>query len=324
VAQPTVIQFDRVTKIYEDRQIALTDISFELPACSTVGLLGANGSGKSTLLRIALGLIRPSAGEVRVFGEPMHPGAKTLRQRIGFLSDTPAFPGDFTAISYLDFVGTCQGLSRRELKARTGSLLRAVGLTDDAGRKIGSYSTGMRTRLGIAASLMNDPELLVWDEPTSGLDPISRRQTLELLELYRGHKSVVLSSHILGDIERVCDRLLVLNQGQLLFDGSREQLESLLPRSVLELRVAGEAKRFREALAQHFQRPTTAPDPRTIRLDLGADDVAGEVVESVLRVARETETTVLAVNSTTRQLEDAYLKLITEDEFRGFLRAEKH
>jgi ABC-2 type transport system ATP-binding protein len=317
-----LIAFERVTKIYADRQIALADVSFELPAGSTIGLLGANGSGKSTLLRIALGLIRPTAGEVRVQGQRMHPGAKALRQRIGFLSDSPAFPRDLTAISYLDLVGRCFALEHREHQARLGSLLRAVGLTDDAGRKIATYSTGMRTRLGIAASLMNDPEILVWDEPTAGLDPISRRQTLELLEQFRGRKTVVLSSHILGDVDRVCDRLLVLNQGQLLFQGSRTDLESLLPSNVLELRVAGDTARLLSAIRLHLGREALVPDPGRVRLELRPHEVAGDVIERLLQLARESSTTIAAVNSTDRQLEDAYLKLITEDQFRGFLRAQ--
>jgi ABC-2 type transport system ATP-binding protein len=283
--------------------------------------LGANGSGKSTLLRIALGLIRPTAGSVNVMNQRMHPGAKALRQRIGFLSDAPAFPRDMTAIGYLELVGQCFGLDHREHHARLGSLLRAVGLMDDAGRKISSYSTGMRTRLGIAASLMNDPELLVWDEPTAGLDPISRRQTLDLLEQFRGRKSVVLSSHILGDIDRVCDRLLVLNQGQLLFNGTRAELENLLPKSLLEVRVTGSTARFLSAIESSLGREPIVPDPGRVRIELGTEENAGEVIERVLVLARETETVIVAVNSTDRQLEDAYLKLITEDQFRGFLRA---
>jgi ABC-2 type transport system ATP-binding protein len=317
------IRFNRITKIYEDRQIALADVSFQVPTGATVGLLGANGSGKSTLLRIVLGLITPSAGEARVFDQPMRPASKPLRQRIGYLSDAPVFPRDLTAIGYLEFVGHCFGLARKDRKARIGTLLRAVGLMDDAGRKVGSYSTGMRTRLGIAASLMNDPELLVWDEPTAGLDPISRRQTLELLEQFRGNKTVVLSSHILGDIDRVCDRLLVLNQGQMLFDGERNRLEDLLPNRVLELRVDGRADRFRAELRARLHRDDQSPDPGVIRLEMSAEENTGEMLEGVLRLARETNTTVVAVNSTARQLEDAYLKLITEDEFSGFLRAGK-
>jgi ABC-2 type transport system ATP-binding protein len=316
-----MIAFERVTKVYAQRQIALADISFELPAGSTIGLLGANGSGKSTLLRIALGLISPTAGEVQVLGRRMHPGAKALRQRIGFLSDAPTFPKDLTAIGYLGLVGRCFGLPHREHQARMGTLLRAVGLTEDAGRKIGTYSTGMRTRLGIAASLMNDPELLIWDEPTAGLDPISRRQTLDLLEQFRWRKTVVLSSHILGDVDRVCDRLLVMNQGQLLFDGSRSELENLLPRNVLELRVTGAVDRFLLAIREVLHREPILPDPGRVRLELDVQEVAGDVIERLLQVARETGTTIVAVNSTARQLEDAYLKLITEDEFCGFLRA---
>ena len=317
------VHFDRVTKIYADRQVALADVSFELPVGSIVGLLGANGSGKSTLLRIALGLISPSAGDIRIFDQRMHPGAKKLRQRVGFLSDSPVFPNDLTAISYLNFVGACYGLERKEHKARMGTLLRAVGLTDDAGRKISAYSTGMKTRLGIAASLMNDPELLIWDEPTSGLDPISRRQTLDLLEQFRGNKTVVLSSHILGDVDRVCDRLLVLNQGQLLFEGARWELENLLPKSSLELRVSGDGDRFRAAIKDRLKREDRSLDRERIRLELRQDEVAGEILEVLLQLAKESGVKILSINSTGRQLEDAYLKLITEDEFRGFLRVDE-
>jgi ABC-2 type transport system ATP-binding protein len=204
-----------------------------------------------------------------------------------------------------------------------GSLLRAVGLMDDAGRKIGAYSTGMKTRLGIAASLMNDPELLVWDEPTAGLDPISRRQTLELVEQYRGRKTILLSSHILGDIDRVCDRLLVLNKGQRLFEGSRSELEDLLPKSILELRMSGSTDLFRAAVRDRLQRIDYSQDNRRLRIELGSGESVGDVVESLLKLARETDTRIDGVNSTGRQLEDAYLKLISEDEFSGFLRATK-
>ncbi len=319
----SVIKFDRVTKVYQGRQVGVADLSFALPRGSTIGLLGANGSGKSTAIRMALGLISPTAGEIHVFGERMRPSAKVLRQRIGFLSDDPVFPKDLTAISYLGFVGECFGLDNRERQARMGGLLRAVGLTDDAGRKIGTYSTGMKTRLGIAASLMNDPELLVWDEPTAGLDPISRRQTLDLLEQLRGRKTVLLSSHILGDIDRVCDWLLIMNKGQRLFEGSRADLENLLPKSILELRVSGPSDRFREAIRNRLQRIDYSQDKGRVRIELGAGESVGDILETLLRFARETDTGIEGINSTGRQLEDAYLKLITEDEFSGFLRAAK-
>jgi len=316
-----VLKFERVTKVYQDRHIGLADVTFRLPAGSTIGLLGANGSGKSTAIRLALGLITPSAGAIEVFGQPMHPGSKALRQQIGFLADDPVFPEDLSAIRYLRFVGHCFGLDNREREARMGTLLRAVGLMDDAGRKIGTYSTGMKTRLGIAASLMNDPDLLVWDEPTAGLDPISRRQTLELLEQMRGRKTVLLSSHILGDIDRVCDRLLVLNKGQCLFEGSRAELENLLPKNIIELRVSGDGDRFYRMIRDRLKEIGCSQDNGRLRLELGASEVVVDVIESLLQLARETGTRIEGINSTGRQLEDAYLKLITEDEFSGFLRA---
>jgi ABC-2 type transport system ATP-binding protein len=315
------IKFERVTKIFQQRQVAVADISFEVPRGATVGLLGANGSGKSTSIRIALGLITPSEGSVQVYGQRMHPGAKALRQRLGFLSDDPAFPRDMNAIQYLTFVGQCFGLDRVEQKARLGTLLRAVGLSDDAGRRIAAYSTGMKTRLGVAASLMNDPELLIWDEPTAGLDPISRMQTLDLLEKLRGDKTVILSSHILGDIDRVCDRLVILNKGQLLFDGPRADLENLVQQRVLELRVSGPLQVFRQLIEERLGRIDLCRDGGRVRLELASRDVVGEIVASLLVLAREADVNVEGINSTGRQLEDAYLKLITTDEFRGFDRA---
>ncbi len=315
---PPAIRFERVTKVYQDRQIALADVSFEIPAGATVGLLGANGSGKSTAIGIALGLLTPSAGTVEVLGQRMTPGAKATRQRLGFLSDDPSFPKDMNAIQYLDFVGRCYGLSRLEQRSRMGTLLRTVGLTDDAARRIGTYSTGMKTRLGVAASLMNQPELLFWDEPTAGLDPISRMQTLDLLEKFRGNKTVVLSSHILGDIDRVCDRLIILNKGQLLFDGPRVELENTLPHRLLDVRVVGPMEVFRADIQARLQREIFSHEPGRIRLELNADDVVGEVVNELLSLARQHDVAITGINSIGRQLEDAYLKLITEDEFRGF------
>jgi ABC-2 type transport system ATP-binding protein len=312
------IEFDRVTKVYQHRQVALADVTFDVPIGSTVGLLGANGSGKSTAIRMALGLISTTAGAVRVFGEPMHPSAKALRHRLGYLSDDPVFPKDINAIEYLTFTGKAFGLSKLDRNARMATLLRAVGLSEDAGRRIGTYSTGMKTRLGVAASLMNDPELLVWDEPTAGLDPISRMQTLDLLEKLRGNKTVILSSHILGDIDRVCDRLVVLNKGQLLFNGSRHDLENRLPQSILELRVSGNVPLFRQQIREQLGRDDLRRDGGRLRFEIRKEENVGQLMPKLIELANKTSVEIEGINSTGRRLEDAYLRLITDDEFRGF------
>jgi ABC-2 type transport system ATP-binding protein len=312
------IAFDRVTKVYQHRQVALADVTFDVPTGATVGLLGANGSGKSTAIRMALGLISTTAGTVRVFDQPMHPSAKALRHRLGYLSDDPVFPKDINAIEYLTFVGKAFGLSKLDRNARMATLLRAVGLSEDAGRRIGTYSTGMKTRLGVAASLMNDPELLVWDEPTAGLDPISRMQTLDLLEKLRGNKTVILSSHILGDIDRVCDRLVVLNKGQLLFNGSRHDLENRLPQSILELRVSGDVSSFRLQVRDQLGRDDLCRDGGRLRFEVRKEENVGQLIPKLIDLANKTSVDIEGINSTGRQLEDAYLRLITDDEFRGF------
>ena len=314
----TAVEFSRVTKVYLKRQVALADVSFAVPEGSTVGLLGANGSGKSTAIRTMLGLITPSSGKVAVFGEPMLPSAKRLRHRLGYLSDDPLFPKDYNAIEYLTFVGQAFGMSKLDRNARMGTLLRAVGLSDDAGRRVGTYSTGMKTRLGVAASLMNDPELLVWDEPTAGLDPISRMQTLDLLERLRGDKTVILSSHILGDIDRVCDRLVILNKGQLLFSGSRQELENRLPQSLVEVRASGDIANYRHRVKESLGREDLCRDGGRLRFGLKRDEDVGQLIARLISLANESDVQIEGINSTGRQLEDAYLKLITDDEFRGF------
>ncbi len=314
----SAIAFQRVTKVYQHRQVALADVSFEVPTGSTVGLLGANGSGKSTAIRTTLGLIAPTAGTVKVFNQPMTPEAKALRHRLGYLSDDPVFPKDINAIEYLTFVGQAFGLSKLERNARMGSFLRAVGLSDDAGRRVGTYSTGMKTRLGVAASLMNEPDLLIWDEPTAGLDPISRMQTLDLLERLRGNKTVILSSHILGDIDRVCDRLVILNKGQLLFNGPRDELENRLPQSVLELRISGDTHTFRQEIQVRLKRTDLCRDGGRLRFEIRKEENVGHLISQLLELAKILSVTIEGINSTGRQLEDAYLKLITDDEFRGF------
>ena len=146
---------------------------------------------------------------------------------------------------------------------------------------------------------------------------------MELLEQLRGRKTVLLSSHILGDIDRSCDRLLVLNKGQCLFEGSRSELEDLLPKIILELRLSGPSDLFRTAVRDRLKRTNYSQDKERLRIELGADETLGEVMESLILLARETDTFIEGVNSTGRQLEDAYLKLITDDEFSGFLWASK-
>ncbi|MXW23650.1 MAG: ABC transporter ATP-binding protein [Chloroflexi bacterium] len=216
-----VVEAYDLTKIYDNRYIALNALNLRVRKNSVYGLVGPNGAGKSTAFRLMLGLQRPTAGEIRVLGRPMGAESAELRRRIGFLPTAPAFPRHMTPISYLQFVSKIVGLPAERAKIRMTTLLQSVDLTDVASQRIEGFSTGMETRLGIAAALMNDPELLVLDEPTYGLDPPGRRQMIELIrELSGRDRTIIIATHILNDVERVCNDVGVIAQGRLIYDGA--------------------------------------------------------------------------------------------------------
>ena len=201
-----VVETHGLTKIYETRQIALNSVTLSIPKGCIFGLIGPNGAGKSTALRLIMGLQRPTAGVIKVFDEPMTLGSGHLRRRIGFLSQGGNFPTDMTPITYLDLVGKLFGIGSGIRKPRLSALLHAMDLLQASSQRIDHLSSGQRTRLGIAAALMNDPDMLLLDEPTIGLDPEGRHYTLDLFEELRSKgKTIILSTHILPDADQTCD-----------------------------------------------------------------------------------------------------------------------
>jgi ABC-2 type transport system ATP-binding protein len=177
-----VVETYKLTKIYKNRQIALNDVTLRIDPGCVLGLLGPNGAGKTTLLRLVLGLHRPTAGWVKVFGRMMTPNAANLRCRIGYIPTNPQFPRGLTPITYLDYIARLFGMPRQVRKPRLASLIRAVDLLAVSGDHIEGFSNGMTARLAVATSLINEPDLLIWDEPTHGLDPEARRSMLELIK----------------------------------------------------------------------------------------------------------------------------------------------
>ncbi len=178
------------------------------------GFLGRNGAGKTTTLRILSGLARPTAGTAHVLGHDVTRASDAVRARIGFLPDVPGFYPWMTAREYLEFAGRLFGLDAATLDARAIALLEMAGLASVTTR-VGGFSRGMKQRLGIAQALINAPSLLMLDEPTSALDPIGRREVLEMVASLRGRTTVFFSTHILADVERVCDAVAILERGRV-------------------------------------------------------------------------------------------------------------
>jgi ABC-2 type transport system ATP-binding protein len=205
-------------------QVALSGVDLHVPVGSSFGLIGPNGAGKTTFIKSVLGIVRPTGGEVRVLGgDPEDPA---VRARIGYLPERLHLPGAWTATAFLATVARLKNL-RRDAAAHA-RLLERVGLADAAGRRIGGYSKGMRQRLGLAAALLGEPELLILDEPTDGIDPMGRMEVRRILqdEVRRG-ATLFLNSHLLAETERVCDRIAILGEGRVLREGRLEDLQRM-------------------------------------------------------------------------------------------------
>lgn len=224
-----VVSVAGLTKVYKDfwfraRVWAVRELDLEIEPGEIYGLLGPNGSGKSTTIKLILGLLNPTRGRITVFGQaPDHVSTKT---RIGYLPEESYLYRFLNARETLDYYGTLFQIPRRERQRRTEELLEMVGLMSAARRPVGEYSKGMARRIGLAQALINDPELLILDEPTSGLDPIGSKLVKEIIErLGSEHrKTIILSSHLLSDVEEVCSRVTILYGGRTRVTGTMEEV----------------------------------------------------------------------------------------------------
>ena len=223
-----IVQAVGLTKTFNDfwmrtKANAVNDIDFEIRRNEIFGLLGPNGSGKSTTIKMILGLLHKTRGRLLVFGRA--PSDVTTKKYIGFLPEESYLYRYLTARETLDYYGKLFGIERRTRRRRTDELLDMVGLSQVGHRAIGEFSKGMTRRIGIAQALINDPEFLILDEPTSGLDPIGTRQVKDLiLQLGERKKTILLSSHLLADVEDVCDRMVILYGGKIRAEGTSDEL----------------------------------------------------------------------------------------------------
>lgn len=221
--------------------VALKGLDLAVPTHSIFGLLGPNGAGKSTTIKLLTSQITPSGGQAWVAGVPVSGRRADVRRRIGYLSEQPAFYSWMTGREFLDFVGELFGLDASARHKRRDELLELVGLTGAAKRKIGGYSHGMRQRLGIAQALINRPEVLFLDEPVSALDPIGRKEVLELLAGLKGQSTIFFSSHILTDVDRICDEIAVLHRGVLLAQASTQALKEQYAQPIITIELETDA-----------------------------------------------------------------------------------
>jgi len=323
-ASDLVVETYKLTKIYQNRQIAINDVTLRIEPGCVLGLLGPNGAGKTTFLRLVLGPHRPTAGWVKVFGKKMTPNAADVRRRIGYIPTNPQFPRGMTPINYLDYIARLFGLPADVRKPRLASLIRAVDLLPASGERIAGFSNGMTARLAVAASLINEPDLLIWDEPTHGLDIEARRSMLELIKTLSRDKTLIISSHNLGDVDEVCNHAAVLSRGQLIFSGTLQELKGRMKKNHYELDLDGDLKAIGKAAQAikglaDFQ--SVQVRQRRLEVRLNEEAVNTSALANIFMALADNKVTLVSIRSVGQQTEQAFLELVEKEESRGFTRA---
>ena len=229
------LQLDRVTKQYGTK-LAVDRMNLSMKA-GVYGLLGANGAGKTTLMRLLCDILNPTSGEIRYDGQNIHVMGEEYRSLLGYLPQNFGYYPEFTAEKFMLYMAALKGLNRSFAKNRTEELLRLVGLEKEHRKKIKTFSGGMKRRLGIAQAMLNEPEILILDEPTAGLDPKERVRFRNLISSFSKDKIVLLSTHIVSDVEYIADEIFLMKEGQILQEGTPEEITAQMNGLVWECEV---------------------------------------------------------------------------------------
>ncbi|WP_215506786.1 ABC transporter ATP-binding protein [Peptoniphilus sp. EMRHCC_23] len=228
------LKIDNLHKSFGKNTI-INGLSMSIPENTIFGFLGKNGAGKTTTMKMILGFLKIDEGSIEVFGEKVGFGQSKTNRFIGYLPDVPEFYGYMTAKEYLNLCGSITGLSKNEIKNKSEELLELVGLRD-VNKRISGYSRGMKQRLGIAQALLNSPKLLICDEPTSALDPLGRKEILDIILKIKDSTTVIFSTHILSDVEAICDHVVVLDKGKNVLEGSIDELKNIKRKNTIKIR----------------------------------------------------------------------------------------
>jgi ABC transporter. len=277
-----ILEVKQLYKRFGNREV-LKGLDMDVPEHSIFGFVGKNGAGKTTTMKIILGLLKPDSGSVTVCGEEVRYGETKTNRNIGFLPDIPEFYGYMNPREYLMLCGEITGLPKEKIKSKSAELLELVGLKDEK-RKIGGFSRGMKQRLGIAQALLNEPKLLICDEPTSALDPIGRKEILDILLAAKGNTTIVFSTHILSDVERICDRIAVLHDGKLALCGTISEIKKRRRHNgfIIEFENENEAILFENAKELKQPSISLSRDGNTVSVFLQDHEMDGNFLLNML------------------------------------------
>jgi len=310
-----MIEVRNLTKSYGDTR-GVKNISFDVAQGEILGFLGPNGAGKTTTMRVITGYLPPTSGSVKVAGYDVFEQALKVKKHIGYLPENPPLYGDMTVKAYLKYVGELKHVYGKELKSELGRVIEVAGLESVQGRLIANISKGFKQRVGIAQALLGDPPVLILDEPTVGLDP---RQIIEIRQLIKTlgeHHTVILSSHILPEVNAICERVVIINEGELMAVDTPEGLAGQLLHSQRVLvRIKGEADEIEKVLALI---PTiTKVELRTSRHGestyLIESSLETDIREELFYKMAEADLPILEMRPENLSLEEVFVQLTTEE-----------
>lgn len=230
-----ILEINSLEKSFGDKKV-LCGVDLKVPHNKVFGFVGKNGAGKTTTMKLILGLLQADKGDIHVNGETVTYGNTITNRFIGYLPDVPEYYSFMTPNEYLSFCGEITGMSKKDIQTRSEELLKLVGLGNEKHR-IKGFSRGMKQRLGIAQALLNRPKLLICDEPTSALDPIGRKEILDILVAAKEETTILFSTHILSDVEHICDEMALLNDGRVILQGTIPEIKSKRRGSALTIQL---------------------------------------------------------------------------------------
>ncbi len=295
------IEVKNLFKYYGD-QAAVKDVSFTVSKGEIVGFLGPNGAGKSTTMKILTGFISASSGEVKICGLPVDVDSLNTRQLIGYLPEHNPLYLDMYVKEYLEFVGKIYHV--KNLKERVNEMIKAVGLDVEQNKKLSALSKGYRQRVGLAAAIIHDPEVLILDEPTSGLDPNQLVEIRELIKKIGKSKTVILSTHIMREVEAICDRVLIINKGQIVADNTASELQSDQSHQTVYAEFEGTVSKASLAKINHVRKVEKVMNGWLLET---TDDV--DLRKVIAQYAQQNNLLVLTLKTEEKTLEEVFKEL---------------
>jgi len=306
-----VIQVKNLTKYYGKR-LAVDNISFNVEKGEIVGFLGPNAAGKTTTMRIITGYLAPTQGDIQVAGYDILKHSLEARQHIGYFPETVPLYTDMTVRSYLDFLASLRGLDKNKIRARIDDVVEICHLEEYIDVIIGKLSKGFRQRVGVAQTIIHEPEVLILDEPTIGIDPMQVSTTRQLIKELGKECTILLSTHILPEVSMTCQRVIIINEGRIVAEDRIENLSSLVAGSKrIRLEVEEPSEKVAERLRQIEGVLRVSQEDSHYIVECSAEqDPRGKIMETIVQGGW----TLLSLESIEMSLEDIFLKLTTEEE----------